>query len=464
MQMNKPKIGLLGIMQELYDNMYPDITQSQESYIQEVSRQLSDTVDIVFPKAARNRQDIEEIVNAFNQNDEIEAIMIVMLTYGPALRIVHAFKNNKHPVLLANIQPLSQIDSHWNMRQLTFNQGIHGAQDTANALVHLGVAFSVITDDWKSKSFKDKLRDFAYAARARKNLQSARIAAFGQMPAMGDILMDPHHFMQHMGPQIDHCNIGIIHKLLEEVSEKEADAVMAENEANFDIDPKLSKQAHQWAAKLQVAVQKFLDNEGYGGWSMYFDQIGFDGRFKQIHMMAASNLMAKGYAFAAEGDTLTASLMHAAYDIAPNPHFTEMYAMDFAQNSILQSHMGEGNWKVARLDEKPQLIDRALGIGGLDNPPTILFRIAPGPATLVSLISTGKGYRLICSYGEILDDKALPELEMPYGSYRPHNGVKQCMDAWLKAGGSHHQIMHLGDVRERWKIFCELSHIDYIDV
>ncbi len=464
MDNKKPKIGLLGIMQELYDNMYPDITQRQEAYAKEVIAKLSDDIDVVFPKAARNRQDIEEIVKAFNQDDDVQAIMIVMLTYGPGLRIVNAFKHNRLPVLLANIQPLSYIDESWNMSHLTFNQGIHGAQDTANALMHLDIPFLTITDDWKSENFKQSVLDFAHAACASKNLHSTRIAAFGQMPGMGDILFDPHNFMQHIGPQIDHCNIGIIHRLMEEVRDNEVAQVIAENEQNFDIDPKISTESHQWAAKLQIAIQKFLDHHGYKGWNMYFDQIGLDGRFKQIHMMAASNLMAKGYGYGAEGDALTTSLMCAAYDISQDPHFTEMYAMDFVQDSILQSHMGEGNWKVARKDRKPQLIDRPLGIGGLDNPPTILFQIQPSNATLTSFISTGKGYRLIVSYGEILDTNILPELEMPYGSYRPYNGVKECMNAWLKNGGSHHQVMHLGDMRKRWKIFCELSNIEYTEV
>ncbi len=464
MQNKKPKIGLLGIMQELYDNMYPDITQRQENYAKEVIAQFEDDILFSFPKAARNRQDIEEIVKQFNQDDDIEAIMIIMLTYGPGLRIINAFKNNKLPVLLANIQPLSVIDKNWDMSHLTFNQGIHGAQDTANALVHLKIPFTAVTDEWKNPTFKQKLMDFAYAARARKNLHSIRIAAFGQMPGMGDILFDPHNFMRDIGPQIEHCNIGVIYRLLEKVSDEEAAKVIAENETNFDIDKNLTLEAHKWAAKLQVAIQKFLDHNGYKAWNMYFDQIGLDGRFKQIHMMAASNLMAKGYGYGAEGDSLSTSLMCAGFDIGKNPHFTEMYAMDFKEDSILQSHMGEGNWKVARSDRKPKLIDRPLGIGGLDNPPTVLFQIEPGEATLVSLLSTGENYRLIASQGEILDTEELPKLEMPYGHFRPHNGVKTCMDGWLKYGGTHHQLMHLGDMRQRWKIFCELSNIEYIEV
>lgn len=464
MENKKPKIGILGIMQELYDKMYPDITSRQENYAREIIGQFSDNIEFVFPKAARNRQDIEEIVKIYNQDETVEAIMIVMLTYGPGLRIVNAFKNNKLPVLLANIQPLQVIDDSWDMSHLTFNQGIHGAQDTANALVHLNVPFDVVTDDWHSEEFKQSVIDFAHAARAAKNLSSTRIAAFGQMPGMGDILFDPQNFMKQIGPQIDHCNIGIIYKLLEKVTDAEAAEVIAENEANFDIDPKLTKDAHLWAAKLQVAVQKFLDYNGYKAWNMYFDQIGLDGRFKQIHMMAASNLMAKGYGYGAEGDSLSTTLMCAGFDIGDNPHFTEMYAMDFKQNSILQSHMGEGNWKVARKDKKPRLIDRPLGIGGLDNPPTVLFQIEPGEATLASFVSTGQGYRLVVSQGEILDTEELPKLEMPYGHFRPHNGIKNCMNGWLKNGGTHHQVMHLGDMRKRWKKFCALLNIEYKEV
>ena len=38
------------------------------------------------------------------------------------------------PLLLANIQPERAVTADWNMDDLTYNQGIHGAQDQANAL------------------------------------------------------------------------------------------------------------------------------------------------------------------------------------------------------------------------------------------------------------------------------------------------------------------------------------------
>ena len=64
------------------------------------------------------------------------------------------------------------------------------------------------------------------------------------------------------------------------------------------------------------------------------------------------------------------------------------------------SHMGEGNWKVARTDRPVKLIKRPLGIGRLDDPPTFLFQYQPGPATLATLVSLeGERFRLVVRRG-----------------------------------------------------------------
>jgi L-arabinose isomerase len=38
--------------------------------------------------------------------------------------------------------------------------------------------------------------------------------------------------------------------------------------------------------------------------------------------------------------------------------------------------------------------------------------------------------------------------------------VRACLDAWLRLGGPHHQVMHLGRHLEDWRIFCELTGIE----
>src|SRR5262249_10823084 len=113
-------------------------------------------------------------------------------------------------------------------------------------------------------------------------------------------------------------------------------------------------------------------------------------------LAAASTLMAEGYGYAAEGDVLTACLVAAGHRLIGDAHFTEMYAMDFPSDSVLMSHMGEGNWKVARSDRPVRLIKRPLGIGRLADPPTFLFQYQPGPATIATPVNLEGGpFRLV---------------------------------------------------------------------
>jgi L-arabinose isomerase len=138
-----------------------------------------------------------------------------------------------------------------------------------------------------------------------------------------------------------------------------------------------------------------------------------------------------------------------------------MYAMDFPRDAILMSHMGEGNWALARHDRPVRLIKRPLGIGGLDDPPTFLFQYQTGPATLATLVALGgERFRLLVSEGEILDTDELPALEMPYGFFRPDSGVRDCMDAWLRFGGPHHQVLNPGRHEDTWRAFAEAAGIE----
>ena len=463
-RIGKPRVALLGIMQELYDDMLPGITERQGQYAQQIADRLGEVADVTFEGPARNRGDIEQQVRQFN-DDGLDGIIIVMLTYGPAMRTVRALSENRLPVMLANVQPERSITKDWDMADLTYNQGVHGAQDMANTLLRLGVNAPIISEDWRTDRFKQFVGDWACAAQSVHVMKDMRLAQFGQMPGMGDIVTDPSLFMRTLGPQIDQLSTGLIEEYMHAVSDSAVSEAVAADRERFEIDPDLTEEAHQYASRFQVAIENLLDDEGYDGFSIYFDAVGDDGRFEQLHMLAASNLLAKGYGYAAEGDMCCTSLVAAGHRLAPNAHFTEMYAMDFERDSVLQSHMGEGNWRIAREDRPVRLIDRPLGIGGLDNPPTVLFMAEPGPATLVSLAPLGKDeYRLVVANGEILDTEELPNVEMPYFHFRPDSGVRDCLDGWLENGGTHHQCLHLGDVSRRWDMLGDMAGIEVVHV
>ena len=461
----KPRIGILGIMQDLYDDMIPGIAERQEGYAAELAAHLADVAEFIPSKAIKYREDATRAMREF-ENADLDGVMVVMLTYGPAMRVARLLAESRLPVLLANIQPEPNVTPAWDMADMTYNQGVHGAQDTANAMVRAGKRFAVLTDDWKSEQFQADVGRFARAAAAITGWKSLKTAIFGYaMNDMGDIRVDESALIRSLGPEILAVAPGDMYRGMQVVTDSQVSDVIAFEDGHFEIDSRLSKTEREDHARMQVAIEQILVDRGFGAYTAHFDAIGDDGRFSRLPLAAASSLMAKGYGYAAEGDVLTACLVAAGHTLIGDAHFTEMYAMDFPSDSILQSHMGEGNWKVARTDRPVRLIKRPLGIGRLDDPPTFLFQLQPGPATLATLVSLeGERFRMVVAEGENLDSQELPALEMPYGQFRPASGVRACLNGWLAAGGPHHEVMNLGHHAADWKVFCHLSGIEFVQV
>ncbi len=462
---SRPRIGFLGIMQELYDDMIPGITQHQEAYARQIVEKLAGHVDVDFPRAARNREDVEEIMDRFNAG-KLDGVMFINLTYGPALNLVHALKMNNLPILVVNTQPVRTVTTDWNMDDLTYNQGIHGVQDTVNAIIRtVGENFEVITEDWNTEDFVTRVTEWAMVAGAVNRLRTMKIAWFGKMNGMHDTIVDYAAIMRVLGPEIREEHMGDLYREMEALSPEEIQAQLEEDRKNFKIDEDMPPESHEYAVKLMLGFEKILVKGGYAGYTANFDLFRQDGRFRQIGLLAASNLMAKGYGYAAEGDVNAAIAVATGHLIGKDAHFTEMYAMDFERDSMLMSHMGEGNWKIARRDRPVRLAYRELGIGGLENPPTTVFMAEPGTATIASLAPMkGDRFRLIVMKGRVLDTEEYPTIEMPYFHFRPDSGVRDANTRWLKAGGTHHQVMLHGDHLRSWKMLSNMLGLEYVEV
>jgi L-arabinose isomerase len=462
---DRPQIGLLGIMQELYDDMVPGITERQSTYAAEVAAALAAVADVTFLRPARNREEIESITHELVGRG-VDGIAIVMLTYGPAMRTVRALEDARVPLLLANIQPQRSITADWTMDDLTYNQGIHGAQDQANALVRSGLPFSVLTGDWRSPEFATRFEDWARAARAVMALRRTSVALLGYpMNGMGDILPDLNALLRRLGVTVVAEDLGGLVTRIDAVSDDELAVQIAADHERFEVAANLPPERHAYAARMEIAIRGLLRERGYAGFTFHFDSFGGDGRFRQLPLLAASNLMADGYGFAAEGDVNTAALMCAAELLSGDAHFSELYAMDWDRDSVLVSHMGEGNWRIARGDRPIRLIDRPLGIGRLGNPPTPVFGAEPGPATTAALVQLdGHEMRLVVGHGTVLDTAELPKVEMHHFHFRPDVGMERFMDRWLTLGAPHHFVTTLGDDRGRWRAFAQQLDLEHVEI
>src|ERR1700689_1903539 len=270
----KQRIGILGIMQDLYDDMIPGIAQRQEGYAAELAAHLSDVAEFTPSKAIKYREDAERAMREFEDAD-LDGVLVVMLTYGPAMRVARLLAESRLPVCLANIQPEPNVTSAWDMADMTYNQGVHGAQDTANAMVRAGRRFSVLTDDWKSAEFRADVSRWARAAAAVTAWKSLKVAIFGYaMNDMGDIRVDESALIRSLGPEILAVAPGDMYRGMLAVTDAEAAEVIAYEDARFEIDPRLTAAERLDPRRVPVAIEQILTGRGFGAYTAHFDAIG----------------------------------------------------------------------------------------------------------------------------------------------------------------------------------------------
>ena len=456
-----PRLGLLGLMTDGYEPIFPGITARQEAYAREIVRDLADVAEIYFPGAAMNRADIESKVRDMNSRD-LDGMLIILLTYSQGSWLVRALQENHLPLGFAVVQPDQTVGDDWDELMLTVNQGVHGAQDNACAITRMGLKCQFFAGNRHEPEFKAFVQDFAKAAQTWTFLRRMKVGVIGKMPGMNDILADDMSILKKIGPEYRYDCIGSVVQYMNETTKEEIDARIAWDREHFVIDPKLSYESHYEAIKMYFGFKKYLDAHGLDAFTAQFDIFAEDGRFKQLPLLAASHLMADGYGYAAEGDSLCAAMVAAAHCIGDDDgNFTEMYSMDFGRNAIIFCHAGEGNWSTHRTDVPPQIIDRYLGEGGLANPPTPRFTPRVGRATLTSLAPVcGDRFRLLVCNGDMLPDNQMKNNEMPYFFWRPDCGPAKCVENWIRNGGTHHEVINLGDISRRWKMLADMLNIE----
>ncbi|MEG0630874.1 MAG: hypothetical protein RR459_08150, partial [Christensenellaceae bacterium] len=258
----KPKIGLLGMIIEDYEPIFPGIITRQENYARELAASLSDVADVYFPGAAINRQGVEQRVAEFNK-DGMDGILIVLLAYSHSTWLMHAIQQNNLPIALAVLQPDDIMKQDFTELDFTINQGIHGAQDNANALKRLGCSCQFFAGSRKSERFLTFMRNFSMAAAICTRFRTMRVAIIGKMTGMGDLFADEIGLYTKIGPEYCYESIGTVSKIMPTISDEAIRACIEYENTIFDIDASLTYDNHAHAVRQYLALKTFLEERNY---------------------------------------------------------------------------------------------------------------------------------------------------------------------------------------------------------
>ncbi len=443
----KARVGLLGLTLKLYD-LYPDLKPRMVAFADRLVDTLSSFADVRFPGVCDTREQVDQAVAAFEAEDR-DLIIVVLLTYAPSHIALPALLHTRMPFLVWNTQQLYAINQNTSAQETTENHGIHGVQDLCNVLVRSGRPLNIVTGHYQDGRTLSQIKGWCDAARTMHAMRRMRIGLLGyQMEGMGDFCVDETALLAQVGVGVHHIAMRAVADLARSAPQDEIDKQMAFDRQQFAFQTGIADAEHEASSRLEWAMRRVLVEQGLHGFAAHFTAVGEEGWLDTLPFLAASKLLGEGYGFGGEGDVTSAAAVALMIDLVGEADFCEMFSMDFAGNSILLMHMGEGNWHMARQSEPIHLVRSLLGLADLRVAPLLLaFSLEPGEATLVSLTTLSEGrLGLVVAEGRIADQPYIPDLGRPHGKFTPDIDLGDFLTRFSQAGGSHHQALAYG----RW--------------
>lgn len=447
--MDTPRIGLLGLMLELYDKAAPDLRPQEEEFGSRLAQRLSGIAHVTWGGIANTRHEVERRMEGFAA-DDVDLIVVVHFSYAPSLIALPALSRTPIPVVLFNTQELPGISESFRDTDMLRNHGMHGQQDLANTLLRAGKPFGVVTGHWEDPRALAELQDWAVAAATVARLRQAEIGRIGwAFQDMGDFGLDETAFLTRIGPHIRQVPLDLLAEGQQAAPAEEVADLVAQYRASYAVAAELSADELAASARAEWALRRVVRQFSLEGFSVHYEVLGQDPRFAALPFAAAARLLAEGISFGGEGDVTSAAAVLMLHRLCGRATFSEMFTMDFAGGTVFMSHFAEGNPLMARQGAPIQMVKRNGWVGSGGVSASLAFTFEPGPVTVTNLtVGAGGDFHLILTQGEAIDF-LVPGQATPHFRLRPAQPLDAFLSRYLQLGGSHHVAVAPGDQRSR---------------
>ncbi len=348
--------------------------------------------------------------------------------------------------------------------RIMYNHGVHGVMDFANMLRRRRRTFEIVAGHVDDAAMMDAAADLVRAARGVAALRTSRVLRVGEAFAgMGDFAVEEAVLAGRLGIQAHEVGIEALDAAIEAVSEEEVAQEVAADRGRYACD--LTDEAHARSVRVGLGLRHLLDEGGYAGFSVNFQ--AFDRADRPANTMPfleISKAMGRGVGYGGEGDVLTASLVGALARAFGAVTFTEIFCADWVGDALFLSHMGEISPTVA--GDVPRVFAKPFFSGGSLDPAILTCAVQPGPAVFVNLApGPDDTFSLIVAPVEVLaEDASLdPAMRDVVRAWvKPKAKVAEFLEAYSRAGGTHHSALVLGDRADAIAAFGRMSGIEVV--
>lgn len=468
-------------MKDLKQYEFWFVTGSQHLYGEEVIKQVEEhskimveglandsaiPATVVFKTVATTTEEITRICQEANYDENCAGIITWCHTFSPSKMWISGLTKLQKPWLHLHTQfnktiPVNEID----MDFMNLNQAAHGDREHGFIGARLRMARKIVVGYWEAPEVREKMGSWMRSAIGVAVSRSLKVVRYGDnMRYVAVTEGDKVEAEIKLGWQVNTRAVGDLVTLIEQVTEEEVDALMAEYQEKYEINTDQIEQV-RYQAKVQLGMQRSLDLGDFGAFTTTFEDLyGLD----QLPGLACQELMAKGYGFGGEGDWKVSAMTHImkamAQGINKGTSFMEDYTYDLTENNelILGSHMLEVCPTVAA--NKPKIEVHELGIGNKTAPARLVFDGKVGSAIVTSLVDMGGRLRLIVNDIECVEPMEMPNLPVAGVMWRPEPNLQVSAESWILSGGAHHSVLSFDLTADHMRDWAEMMDIEFVHI
>lgn len=442
---------------------------------QEVARALDASPDVpatvVWKPVLKDAGAIRRAMLDANADDRVLGVVTWMHTFSPAKMWIGGLDQLRKPLLHLHTQ--ANVELPWDTIDFDFmnlNQAAHGDREYAYVATRLGVARTTVVGHVSNPAVTSRVGSWVRGAAGWAATHELRLARFGDnMRNVAVTEGDKTEAELRFGVSVNTWGVNDLVRAVEEVSEADVDALVAEYEDLYDVVPELRKDGDRhaslrYAARQEIALETFLESVGAKAFTTNFEDLG---DLRQLPGIAVQRLMSKGYGFGAEGDWKTAVLVRAAKAMGAGlpggASLMEDYTYDLTPGSekILGAHMLEICPSLTT--STPRVEIHPLGIGGKEDPVRMVFDADPGVGVVVSLADMRDRFRLTANVVDVVPPSApLPHLPVARAVWEPRPDFATSAEAWLTAGGAHHTVLSTAAGIDAFEVFADIARTELL--
>ncbi|MBP3909116.1 MAG: L-arabinose isomerase [Turicibacter sp.] len=468
-------------MKDLKQYEFWFVTGSQHLYGEEVIKQVEDhskqmveslasdraiPATIVFKTVVTTPDEITRICQEANYDENCAGIITWCHTFSPSKMWISGLTKLQKPWLHLHTQfnrtiPVNEID----MDFMNLNQSAHGDREHGFIGTRLRMARKIVVGYWEDVAVREKMGNWMRSAIGVAVSRSLKVVRFGDnMRYVAVTEGDKVETEIKLGWQVNTRAVGDLVELVNQVTEEEIDALMAEYQEKYDINTDQMAQV-RYQAKVQLGIQRSLQLGDFGAFTTTFEDLhGLD----QLPGLACQDLMAKGYGFGGEGDWKVSAMTHImkamSAGMGKGTSFMEDYTYDLTENNelILGAHMLEVCPSVAA--NKAKIEVHELGIGNKSAPARLVFDGKSGHAIVASLVDMGGRLRLIVNDIECVEPFEMPNLPVAGVMWRPEPSLQVSAEAWILAGAAHHSVLSYDLTADHMRDWAEMMDIEFVHI